>query len=161
MDFVAIHKELQNTKLRLKNKFHWDDDFVNGAVNEYCRFLFLRKNFPDRSICPGFCVDEVWHDHILHTKNYIDFCEKMFGEYLHHIPKDLTTNDEFDPTQTIELYTQLYGCPPPTAYWFDKAINKTTNSNKDTNTNKNDHIKNNTDIYTYRNTSFDCRCGCK
>ena len=148
MDFAKIHKDLQNTKLRLKTKFHWDDDFINRAVDEYCRFLFLRKSFPEISICPGFCVDEVWHDHILHTKNYIDFCNKMFGEYLHHVPKNLITNDEFDPNPTIELYTQFYGYSPPNAYWFDKTANKdsnTSNANKDSNT-------------TNNNTSFDCRC---
>ena len=160
MDFAKIHKELQNTKLRLKVKFHWDDDFINSAVDEYCRFLFLRKSFPEISICPGFCVDEVWHDHILHTKNYTDFCNKMFGEYLHHIPKNLSANDEFDPNPTIELYTQLYGYPPPTAYWFDKTTNKTSNNaNKDSNTSKN-NISTNTKINTNNNTSFDCRCGC-
>jgi hypothetical protein len=28
----------------------------------------------------------MWHEFILFTKDYSDFCEKYFGEYMHHLP---------------------------------------------------------------------------
>lgn len=33
---------------------------------------------------PLLSLDEMWHDFILHTRDYIDFCMHYFGEYLHH-----------------------------------------------------------------------------
>jgi hypothetical protein len=39
--------------------------------------------FVDRSI---WVLDEMWHTFILFTKDYIDFCDKYFGFYIHHQP---------------------------------------------------------------------------
>lgn len=36
--------------------------------------------------CPEPDIDEMWHEHILHTEEYIRFCRKCFGGYLHHRP---------------------------------------------------------------------------
>lgn len=32
-------------------------------------------------------VDPVWHMFILHTKDYIEFCNRRYGKVIHHIPK--------------------------------------------------------------------------
>lgn len=37
---------------------------------------------------PSRAVDEAWHEFILDSVAYIDFCEKAFGEYLHHTPDE-------------------------------------------------------------------------
>lgn len=31
-------------------------------------------------------VDDMWHEFILFTEDYTDFCLKYFGKYLHHLP---------------------------------------------------------------------------
>ncbi|HAT9713780.1 TPA: hypothetical protein JBD82_03085 [Legionella pneumophila subsp. pneumophila] len=33
---------------------------------------------------PLLILDEMWHSFILHTRDYIDFSMKYFGEYFHH-----------------------------------------------------------------------------
>lgn len=35
---------------------------------------------------PSQVVDDLWHDFILFTRNYENFCTKAFGCYLHHTP---------------------------------------------------------------------------
>ena len=35
---------------------------------------------------PSEMVDKAWHAHILNTPMYFNFCQSMFGYYLHHIP---------------------------------------------------------------------------
>lgn len=35
---------------------------------------------------PSKIVDEAWHEFILFTKNYAEFCEKALGRFLHHTP---------------------------------------------------------------------------
>jgi hypothetical protein len=31
-------------------------------------------------------IDNMWHNFILYTKDYTDFCHRYFGSYLHHQP---------------------------------------------------------------------------
>jgi hypothetical protein len=35
---------------------------------------------------PSQAVDDLWHEFILYTKAYDDFCRKAFGRFLHHTP---------------------------------------------------------------------------
>lgn len=35
-------------------------------------------------------IDQMWHIFLLYTKDYMDFCQKYFGEYLHHLPDIVT-----------------------------------------------------------------------
>jgi hypothetical protein len=37
---------------------------------------------------PSRAVDEAWHEFILDSIAYIDFCERAFGGYLHHTPDE-------------------------------------------------------------------------
>jgi uncharacterized membrane protein YgcG len=37
---------------------------------------------------PSRAVDEAWHEFILDTFTYTSFCEKAFGDYLHHTPDE-------------------------------------------------------------------------
>jgi hypothetical protein len=36
-------------------------------------------------------VDEVWHAFILFTREYADFCQDIFGEFIHHVPRTSRT----------------------------------------------------------------------
>jgi hypothetical protein len=35
---------------------------------------------------PSQVVDDLWHEFILYTKNYDQFCRQAFGRFLHHTP---------------------------------------------------------------------------
>jgi hypothetical protein len=37
---------------------------------------------------PSRAVDEAWHEFILDSIAYTDFCERAFGKYLHHTPDE-------------------------------------------------------------------------
>jgi hypothetical protein len=116
-----LHKLLKNTKLRLKNEYGWDDEFVDTAVNEYWRFLYLNKTNPKKTLVPGKVVDKVWHDHILHTRDYIDFCTKYFGEYFHHDPRDQSSDKMNDMTGTLDLYRENFGHDAPRKFWLEEV----------------------------------------
>lgn len=121
---AGIHHLLKNTKLRLIQEYGWNEEFVDGAVNEYIRFLELHVAYPNTTIVPGKVVDKVWHDHILHTRDYIQFCEKSFGSYFHHDPKDRSSDKVMDLRPTCELYRTRYGHSVPKAYWLAEVVVK-------------------------------------
>jgi hypothetical protein len=119
-----IHRLMSNSKLRLEEEYGWEKEFVNGAVNEFIRFLELHIYYPNVTIVPGKVVDKVWHDFILHTKLYINFCETYFGEYMHHDPKDRTSNAVMDMKPTIDLYEQHFGHEAPFDFWLADVVVK-------------------------------------
>lgn len=52
----------------------------------YRRFLMLTYLNRGMPIVPSKQVDAMWHAHILDTAKYMDDCNKIFGQYLHHFP---------------------------------------------------------------------------
>lgn len=37
---------------------------------------------------PSKLVDGAWHEFILDSVSYVEFCDQAFGEYLHHTPEE-------------------------------------------------------------------------
>ncbi len=50
-------------------------------------------------------LDPFWHAHILHTEQYIPFCEKVVGEYMHHRPLDHGVRAHVDAVRCLYEYT--------------------------------------------------------
>lgn len=40
---------------------------------------------------PLYIIDEMWHEFILFTEDYANFCDSAFGKYIHHYPKLVDT----------------------------------------------------------------------
>lgn len=51
-------------------------------------------------------IDLMWHIFLLYTKDYAEFCEQYFGQFLHHLP-DIVDPDESD-TQKFNLNLERF-----------------------------------------------------
>lgn len=60
---------------------------------KYLRFLMQCKAEPNVRHQPDKDVDLYWHAHILHTKQYIEDCQRYFGYFLHHEPNEQGCED--------------------------------------------------------------------
>lgn len=86
---------------------------LDEVVTEYRKFLGLVLLGNGGLAMTSEKVDEVWHNHILFTRDYADFCDDVFGGYLHHMP-----NTSFTPItpgggkRFREAYRQTYGEVP-------------------------------------------------
>lgn len=87
--------DLTNTRNRLYVKKNWHMNRIDKAIESYRRFLYLCVAFPKESFAPTEEVDEVWHDHILHTKQYIGDCMTIAGEVIHHNPFPTEISEKF------------------------------------------------------------------
>jgi hypothetical protein len=65
---------------------------------------------------PSVAVDEAWHEFILMTRKYEDFCTQAFGRYLHHAPAGQTEEPE-EKSLANTLYQLRSSCPDPAANW--------------------------------------------
>lgn len=65
-----------------------EEDEVEAAERETKRFLALAslQDVEGRRLGPTRKVDALWHAFILNTEAYHDFCMKVYGEMLHHVP---------------------------------------------------------------------------
>jgi len=75
----------------LKEQPTWTMERATVAAGEYRKWLVLCAITPEMRL--GMCstdVDEIWHAHILFTRDYMRCCNAMAGRYLHHQP----TSDE-------------------------------------------------------------------
>ena len=59
---------------------------VRNSVEQYKKFLSLKRKYPDSELVPTEEIDSVWHVHILDTKNYADDCNMLFGKFMNHKP---------------------------------------------------------------------------
>jgi hypothetical protein len=61
-----------------------DCQLVANGLRQF--FLAHLKSGKRYVSMPSQVVDDLWHELILHTKNYQQFCRKAFGSFLHHTP---------------------------------------------------------------------------
>ncbi len=66
----------------------WQKKDTLAACAQYRNYLFLKRKYPNLELPPSKDIDAVWHAHILHSKNYLEFCMQVFGYFLHHVPGD-------------------------------------------------------------------------
>jgi hypothetical protein len=92
----------------------WTKVEAQHCCQLYKNFLILFKKYPGTQLVPTREIDEFWHNHILHTKRYVQDCLDIFGYYLHHEPASPTDQ----PDQLIhhflitkQLYLETFGQP--------------------------------------------------
>lgn len=82
-------------------RFFWGtkkhaSDRIRNPNNIGLEFFFIMDNDMKE-------IDQMWHLFLLYTREYADFCQRYFGEFLHHQP-DLVPLFE---KQGFEFYTNL------------------------------------------------------
>ncbi|MFW9928918.1 MAG: glycine-rich domain-containing protein [Candidatus Thorarchaeota archaeon] len=114
--YLIYNQDMSAIIYRLTHVNGWSSDEAIEATNQYRNYLYLAKKYKDSyTLPPSKDIDDVWHAHILHTKDYIKFCNEVFGEYLHHTPGTGEVQDKNNNKfpnlfeQTQELYKREFG----------------------------------------------------
>jgi hypothetical protein len=75
-----------NFTQRLAADRDWTLPFARAAILEYRRFCFLAVS-GDEDASPSEEVDEVWHQHLIYSRDYWDvWCRSVLKAPLHHDP---------------------------------------------------------------------------
>ncbi len=61
-----------------------DGQLVARALRQY--FLAHMASGRQFVSMPSQVTDDLWHEFILYTRNYEDFCRRAFGRFMHHTP---------------------------------------------------------------------------
>ncbi len=82
--------DLTNVIVRVaRNNPDWTGERLIAAENSYRMFCARVKAAPQEDhvvMKQDADMDEIWHAHILHTREYAEDCVRYFGYFLHHQP---------------------------------------------------------------------------
>jgi hypothetical protein len=68
-----------------------DADLVERGLRQF--FLACLRSNGEFVAMPSRAVDAMWHEFILHTRAYRDWCELALGRFLHHTPAEALGGD--------------------------------------------------------------------
>lgn len=77
----GLYKKLQDKRPEIDPKHH---PLVARALRQF--FLCHLRSGRRFVSMPSQVVDDLWHEFILYTRDYQQFCKKAFGGYMHHAP---------------------------------------------------------------------------
>ena len=103
----------------LESNLGWSKDYLNRTITEYKKLMYLAAVY--RNIAPSDPIDQVWHQHILYTKDYRTFCERYMGFFLNHNPERFNFSPKSDDVDiykiTLDYYRKEFNQEPPLDIW--------------------------------------------
>jgi hypothetical protein len=106
---------------KIARKHYWKKAFARRAVWEYKKFIYLGM-VSDFHVTPSKYIDVVWHEHLLFTKAYKDFCNTVLEQDFNHYPElipmaEQTGINRAQYESTIAMYIREFGVQPPATMW--------------------------------------------
>lgn len=138
-DVIAIADQFPME--RIIDRYARDYDVTRGTAERHARelrrFLVLCAMNPDRRYGMRGNVDDIWHTFLIYSRDYADFCEKVAGTFIHHVPEEdsdggddsrrLESRESYD--RTLSDYQTTFGESPPEDIWPRLSLaNKVTGS---------------------------------
>jgi len=106
---------------KLSRKLGWHRSFALRAIAEYKRFVYLGvvSNF---GVTPSKVIDQVWHEHLLFSRAYRDFCAEVLRCEFDHNPELVPVDEETGVFEaqyraTLDAYEKEFGAMPPADIW--------------------------------------------
>lgn len=116
---------------RLANENFWTKAFTERAILEYKKFMYLAAT-SDFMVSPSEIIDTVWHQHLIFTQSYQEFCN-LLGKQIQHVPSTRNREDALKFQQakerTIRSYERDFGVPP-VSIWGYKSMFDSLNLEK-------------------------------
>ena len=93
-----------------------EKDEAVDILRELIRFLHLVQLTTER-LTPSHKVDMAWHEFILFTKAYADFCTTHFGRFVHHNPSENEADNKIGFKKLHYHYEKHFGIKPNPKFW--------------------------------------------
>ena len=110
--------------VRLANENRWTKYFTESAILEYKKFMYLAA-VSDVMISPSPIVDIVWHQHLIFSQSYHNFCQ-LLGKTIRHVP---STHDRAQFAQfqqaaarTKTQYETHFGLQPESIWHYSTML---------------------------------------
>lgn len=107
----VVNYENEELVERFKDKLGLDDERARILFKDIMLFLYLCSTRPG-SCSPTAPIDAAWHEFILYTKEYEEFCQVMFGRFIHHVPRSYLSESnqtKGNTWRTFKMAEQCFG----------------------------------------------------
>ncbi len=106
---------------KLARKLGWSSAFARRAIEEYRKFVYLGV-VSDFSVTPSKVIDQVWHEHLLFTRAYREFCRDVLQRDFDHNPELVPSGEQIAVYEaqyqaTLDLYHREFHVAPAAAFW--------------------------------------------
>jgi hypothetical protein len=108
-------------------------DEAEVLFREVKRYFFLNRADQGKIWeMHSFRIDEIWHQFVLFTRQYMEFCTRYYGMYLPHSPSNAPEAPKNSPTQTTPVatfrefrayYEKVFGEPLPDCWYDERNVN--------------------------------------
>ena len=114
---------------KIMKKHHLPRAFTFRAIEEYKKFVYLGV-ISDFIVTPSKYIDLIWHEHLLFSKGYREFCNDVIDYQFDHQPELVAMEDQTELftiqyLETLDLYRKEFFMEPPENIWgvpkFDKS----------------------------------------
>jgi hypothetical protein len=102
---LVSHELFQRLTHRIVTDDKLDRDLAERIVDQVLAFLATCATNTGEPLAPSELVDIGWHTFLLHTRDYAAFCERIAGEFIHHVP-----TDPGDPNARGEAARETLAC---------------------------------------------------
>ncbi|UTW09754.1 glycine-rich domain-containing protein [Pseudomonas benzenivorans] len=88
--FIADYRFPERLRIKLAERYpHLSTQQIQQVLTGLREYFQLCRMARRRMVAmPSQAVDVAWHEFILYTRQYRDFCNKGLGRFLHHTPND-------------------------------------------------------------------------
>ena len=119
--FGGVDAPTQAFANKLARKHGWTPRFARHAIHEYKKFVYLGVSTPIK-VTPSKVIDIVWHEHLLFTRPYREFCDHVLGQAFDHNPELLPADDQTEVFNvqyeaTLDAYEREFNTTPPADVW--------------------------------------------
>lgn len=103
----------EKVKEKIRSEESIPEGKIDEAVLEFKKFLVLLGLGYRKLGMTSPVVDEVWHTFILFTRDYANFCQDVFGFFVHHTPDTKLDPIDLDSgSRFFEAYSEVFGDIP-------------------------------------------------
>jgi hypothetical protein len=78
---------------------------VEAATRQW--FRLAARHRKAKLSMPSVIVDDYWHEMVLHTREYAEFCDAALGRFLHHVPESTMSAADAVANRTANLRDTL------------------------------------------------------
>jgi len=106
---------------KLSRKLSWTHTFALRAIEEYRKFVYLGV-VSDFIVTPPKVIDQVWHEHLLFSRPYREFCRDVLERDFDHNPELVPSGEQTEAfhvqyASTLGLYRDEFNVMPPPDIW--------------------------------------------
>ena len=119
--FGGVDAPTQAFASKLSRKHGWTARFARHAIREYKKFVYLGVTNTIK-VTPSKVIDVVWHEHLLFSRPYREFCDKVLEQPFDHNPELIAADDQTEIFNlqfeaTLDAYEREFNCTPPQDVW--------------------------------------------